>query len=633
MIAIAITFFFFRSGINEIEEDVFLAKEKESELFAKEKLEAKMQVAVLSAINLAQNRFIVDALLTNNKSAVKQELLKLTDSFKESSAYKNMKIHIHTSDVKSFLRHWNDKSGDDLSSFRKTILQVKNTKKPLFGIEVGKAGLELRGVAPIINDGIYIGSVEIMQSFESIVKDFKKDLDASVIISMSGKLLDIATSLKDAPKIVSGGYVVIQKPENLDKKLLDELKDVKSDNIVKSFFTDNYFVSKIPIFDFENKEIGYIFIANTKESMTKTVKAAENSMINQMIVTFIAVVLVIVSLIAIMQIYVVNPINNLKKYANELAIGDGDLTRKIPVDSKDEIGKTAEEFNGFVEKVRKTVAIAKDVSAENASISNQLSSTSSVVGKSVEETAMAIENTFEMSNKLKEGIKGAAQSVLKTSELLKNTATRLNEAKSDIVNIVRSIDETSRNEGELADYMKTLNSNTTQVKSVLNVISDIADQINLLALNAAIEAARAGEHGRGFAVVADEVRKLAERTQTSLTEINVTINSIVSSVGEATTKMETNVKKTKDLMCVAEKTRQTVESANEAMIESEIQSENSANDFSKKGEDINDVLSRIEKINQISSVNMRNTEEIATSAEHLHSIGEKLNQVLITFRT
>ena len=112
----------------------------------------------------------------------------------------------------------------------------------------------------------------------------------------------------------------------------------------------------------------------------------------------------------------------------------------------------------------------------------------------------------------------AQNSLALAQKLLDETITQLN--------------STAEKEAQMNDRLNHLATEATQVKSVLEVIGDIADQTNLLALNAAIEAARAGEHGRGFAVVADEVRKLAERTQKSLIETNATVNVIVQSISD-----------------------------------------------------------------------------------------------------
>jgi methyl-accepting chemotaxis protein len=125
--------------------------------------------------------------------------------------------------------------------------------------------------------------------------------------------------------------------------------------------------------------------------------------------------------------------------------------------------------------------------------------------------------------------------VVEASEMLRIS-------RDELMSMIEMIHHSVEVEAAFAVKIHELTNNARQIREVLSVIGDIADQTNLLALNAAIEAARAGEHGRGFAVVADEVRKLAERTQGSLTQTDVTISLIVSAIEEASVQMEQNAK-------------------------------------------------------------------------------------------
>ena len=620
---------------DKIEKQVLQDKAKQFELFSGEKLNTKFQISITNSIEIAQNKFVIDGLKSNDKSALKAELKNLTQSIKDSSDYKNVQIHVHTADIKSFIRSWNDKSGDDLSSFRYMIHTVKNDKKAVYGIEVGKTGLAIRGIAPIFNDENkeYIGSVEFIQSFESIVKSMKAQMDASVLIAMDTSLLEIASGLKEAPRILNNKFVLAQKEENMDKALATELAKVEPKSNGGGYFsTENYFITSITLSDYKNNPVGKIFIAAPNKQIYEAIKMAESGMILQISVAIAAIILTIIILMTIIKIYLIKPIDELANTV-KLSIGEGDLTTKVPVFGKDEIGTTANEFNDLVEKFRNIISLAKNSSGENASIANQLSSTSRIVGTSVENTSKTLDSTFKMSSELKEEIKNSIQNVNQMSEDIQNSSKKLIEARKNIVFFSKSISDASIQETDLAQRMKTLSQEAIQIKDVLNVISDIADQTNLLALNAAIEAARAGEHGRGFAVVADEVRNLAEGTQKSLDQINITVNTIVQSISTATASMEENSKNISALMQVASKTEETVEFATQSMLQSEQRSQISANDFNKTGEDINFFVEKIREINEISATNMRNTEEIAAAAEHLHSMSEHLNEILVKFKT
>ena len=181
--------------------------------------------------------------------------------------------------------------------------------------------------------------------------------------------------------------------------------------------------------------------------------------------------------------------------------------------------------------------------------------------------------------------------------------------------------------------MKSLADQAKNVKDVLNIIDDIADQTNLLALNAAIEAARAGEHGRGFAVVADEVRQLAERTQNSLSEINATINLIVEAISNSSQTIGDNAKKAGELCKKSAQINEKIENMNQLMNESVSLNETSTKDYLETGHKVEELIKGIVNIDEISKQNSKSMDEISLAAAHLSKMTDNLNTSLSKFRT
>ncbi len=330
---------------------------------------------------------------------------------------------------------------------------------------------------------------------------------------------------------------------------------------------------------------------------------------------------------------IVTPINGVNRVASDLATGEGDLTKRLRIHSGDEIGQSCGNINTFIEKIQTLVSESKKLSSENASISHELSVTSNNVGKSVEKSTSVIDSATHKAESITAEIKNAVEEAKSSKEGILQASRDLDIAKNEIVSLTSKVQDSAHVETELADRMQSLSSEAEQVKSVLEVISDIADQTNLLALNAAIEAARAGEHGRGFAVVADEVRKLAERTQKSLVEINSTISVIVQSINDASEQMSGNSQQVQELSDVAGGVEQRIGEAVGKVMDAVHDSDKTVNNFINTGKSIEQIVEQVEQINKISATNARSVEEIAGAADHLGNLTESLNSKLDQFKT
>jgi methyl-accepting chemotaxis protein len=368
------------------------------------------------------------------------------------------------------------------------------------------------------------------------------------------------------------------------------------------------------------------------DEAVKNGKDASSTAKTEMLVLGLVMLVMVVSLALIVMNSIVKSLNSMSKTMGHIA-QKRDFTVEVDAKGENEIADTLRSFNILIQAVREAFSMAKNSSHENMSVAAELSSTSLAIGKRAEHEAQVVKSTTDDAQIMSRAINDSLNDVEQTKKEILEAQQSLNVARKQLDIMTDQLNHTVEVEAEINQRLNTLSHDADQVKTVLTVIGDIAEQTNLLALNAAIEAARAGEHGRGFAVVADEVRKLAERTQKSLLESNATINVIVQGINDITDQMNANAENIEALsdssnevtlqmnttVTIVNKTASAVESLAKVSMDS-----------TKKTESI---ITQIDSINTLSSSNARSVEEIASAAEHLHVMTEKLSTELGTFHT
>ena len=327
---------------------------------------------------------------------------------------------------------------------------------------------------------------------------------------------------------------------------------------------------------------------------------------------------------------VLTQIKSIDEYLHKLS--NLDFTGKLEILGKNEIALIAQNIYKVIGSIKDFIAQAQVSSTENASISHELSTTAIIVGEKVEDVTKIVTATSLKTNTIVKdidiSINNANISRVKTMSANDN----LSDATKDIAKLTSDVQEAANIESVMALKIENLSNEAGQVKEVLNIIADIADQTNLLALNAAIEAARAGEHGRGFAVVADEVRKLAESTQRSLVQIQMTINVMVQSINDSSQQMNINSKHIQELAEISSNVEKKIIVTLELMDAANTANEKTVKDFEMTGKLIDEVSLEINNANDIVTSNARSVEEISAAANHLNTMTESLTNKMEKFK-
>ncbi|WP_240801201.1 methyl-accepting chemotaxis protein [Vogesella mureinivorans] len=326
------------------------------------------------------------------------------------------------------------------------------------------------------------------------------------------------------------------------------------------------------------------------------------------------------------------PLNVLHKAMAEVASGQGDLTKTLPVGNRDEVGQIAEAFNQFVAKLREmfiTVRDESDALARDAAdlnrVAEQIAQDSRVQSSELSATAATIEEITVSINHI-------ADHVGETEALVSRSRSNSVESHHAMTEVEREVQSILHAVSSLHGVMGSLSGQSEQIKGIVGVIRDIADQTNLLALNAAIEAARAGESGRGFAVVADEVRKLAERTATATVQIAEMIDTVIRRTGEAITHADVTNEKVSSGVTLSREAASKVEEIKHSAEEISSRMSEITSSTAEQGVATNEMARSAERVNVMAQQTDTSLQEALATINVLASRGDELKALVARFR-
>ena len=528
-------------------------------------------------------------------------------------------FQFHTPPATSFLRiHKLEKRGDDLSSFRHTVVETNRTRLPIRGLEVGVAGLGVRGIVPVSSGNQHIGSVEFGMSFgQAFFDDYKAEhgVDIALQLYRDGRFDTFGSTFNDRDTLTSA-----QRQQAFNGEAITIRQQLAGTPVA---------LYANAVHDYSGNPIGVLEIAVDRSFYAAEVAGTRNSM---MLIGIVVLLLAILGALFMVR-RITKPLQHVVMSMEEIAAGQGDLTRRLPAEGHDELALLGQAFNHFVERITLIVGPVADAANRLSGTVERFSATAAQTHQGMRHQQRETEQIAAAVNQMSATVHEVAHNTASAADAAADADERSADGRRVVSASIESIEQVAREVKQVATVISRVDSDSTRIGTVLDVIGEIAEQTNLLALNAAIEAARAGEQGRGFAVVADEVRVLAQRSHKSTEEIREIIESLQKGAKAAVDAMDQGRARTEESVkqaSAAGDSLTAITNAVDTISRMNAQIATASEEQSTVADEINRNIARISEVTDRTAAQ---AEETSHESEQLVRISEELLHLVSQFRT
>ncbi|MGP7819450.1 methyl-accepting chemotaxis protein [Niallia sp. 01092] len=523
-------------------------------------------------------------------------------------------------------------------------------------------------------EGVYYTEPYMDQVFGKVIMSVMKEVEVNnekVGIVAIDLFLDSIPSIMEPFKIGETGYSILLAPDGnviyhpdkdfiMNKPLTSQNGDIGA--IAKKMIEGKNGLEEAKLGN-EQYYIGYEPVESAGWSVATTVTQDEvfaplKSMTKNLLIYFIIIVVILVAITYFLLKYTLKNLSNMSEIIKKITAGD--LTHRLDIHSKDELGQVSNDLNGMLNNLNGLIHTVQDNAAQVAASSEQLNASADQTAQAAQVVAGTIDSVTEGTLKQINSTSEAAETVVTMSEtfqivsadsdmVARSSEEAVQKAKigeEAVVSAMTQMETIKQTVNAAANIIAKLGERSNEIDQIVNTISDISNQTNLLALNASIEASRAGEHGKGFTVVVNEVKKLAEQSKQAAGQIGDLIKEIrtdtdlaVNSINSGTQEVEkgSNVVQTagvtfKDITSIVSQVSQQMKDISSSIKQISSSTNHIVEAIKEVDEIAHSAQGDFENAAAAAEEQTASFEEISSASQELSSMALELQEAISKFR-